>query len=116
MTKKERPTGQGGPGRGQGRKPAQADELLHVLSVRLTRAQREKLERLGGLPWVRAKIDKAKAGLIEPSPQTRQRAPADGAELLVTPLRLNVVQRAKWDELGGGAWLRERIDRARDVR
>ena len=115
MTKTERPTGRGGPGRGKGRKPAPAEKLLHVLSVRLTHAQREKLQRLGGRPWVRAKIDKAKAGLLEPSPQTRQRAPADGAELLVTPLRLNVVQRAKWDELGGASWLRERIDRARKV-
>ena len=30
------------------------------VSVRMTAAQREKLEQLGGPPWVRDKIDKAK--------------------------------------------------------
>ena len=31
-----------------------------TLSVRLTVAQREKLERLGGAVWLRDRIDKAK--------------------------------------------------------
>lgn len=35
------------------------------ITLRLTAAQREKLSRLGGPPWVREKIDKAK----EPTPE-----------------------------------------------
>jgi len=35
------------------------------ITVRLTLPQREKLQRLGGAPWVREKIDKAK----EPAPK-----------------------------------------------
>ena len=50
----------GGPGRGQGRKPLKEGQETVTLSVRLTVAQREKLERLGGAAWLRARIDKAK--------------------------------------------------------
>ena len=50
----------GGPGRGQGRKPVKQGEETVTLSLRVTTAQREKLERLGGAEWVRGKIDKAK--------------------------------------------------------
>lgn len=31
-----------------------------TVSLRMTKAQREKLERLGGAKWVRDRIDKAK--------------------------------------------------------
>ena len=37
----------------------QGEETV-TLSLRVTVAQREKLERLGGAEWVRGKIDKAK--------------------------------------------------------
>ena len=50
----------GGPGRGQGRKPLKEGQETVTLSVRLTVAQREKLERLGGAAWLRDRIDKAK--------------------------------------------------------
>jgi len=50
----------GGPGRGQGRKPLKDGQETVTLSVRLTVAQREKLERLGGAVWLRDRIDKAK--------------------------------------------------------
>lgn len=30
------------------------------VTIKLTQPQREKLERLGGAPWVRERIDKAK--------------------------------------------------------
>jgi hypothetical protein len=47
----------GGPGRGQGRKPLQAGEDTVTVSLRLTPAQREKLDALGGARWIRQKID-----------------------------------------------------------
>jgi len=50
----------GGPGRGQGRKPVAEGEQTVTVSLRMTEAQREKLQRLGGAEWVRQKIDKAK--------------------------------------------------------
>lgn len=50
----------GGPGRGQGRKPLAAGEETVTVSLRVTVAQREKLERLGGAKWVRDRIDRAK--------------------------------------------------------
>lgn len=50
----------GGPGRGQGRKPVKAGEATVTVSLRITEAQRAKLERLGGAEWVRARIDMAK--------------------------------------------------------
>ena len=53
-------TKRGGPGRGQGRKPLKEGQETVTLSVRLTVAQREKLERLGGAAWMRERIDKAK--------------------------------------------------------
>lgn len=51
----------GGPGRGQGRPPVKVGEETVTVSLRMTPAQREKLERLGGAKWVRERIDKAKA-------------------------------------------------------
>ncbi len=53
-------TKRGGPGRGQGRKPVKTGEETVTLSLRVTLPQREKLARLGGAEWVRAKIDKAR--------------------------------------------------------
>ena len=53
-------TKRGGPGRGQGRKPVKRGEETVTLSLRVTVAQREKLERLGGAKWVRDRIDRAK--------------------------------------------------------
>lgn len=50
----------GGPNRGQGRPPVQAGEETITVSLRMTSAQREKLERLGGAKWVRDRIDRAK--------------------------------------------------------
>lgn len=50
----------GGPGRGQGRPPVKAGEETLTVSLRMTPAQREKLERLGGAKWVRDRIDRAK--------------------------------------------------------
>jgi hypothetical protein len=51
----------GGTGRGQGRKPLKEGQETVTLSIRLTVAQRAKLERLGGAAWLRDRIDKAKA-------------------------------------------------------
>jgi hypothetical protein len=53
-------TGRGGPGRGQGRKPKDHSDAMKMVGVRMTDAQKEKLGKLGGAPWVRDKIDKAK--------------------------------------------------------
>jgi hypothetical protein len=50
----------GGPGRGQGRKPTPEADALKVGSIRLTEAQWAKLARLGGVDWLRARIDKAR--------------------------------------------------------
>jgi hypothetical protein len=55
--KTEKRGGRGGPGRGQGRKPLQAGEDTVTVSLRLTPAQREKLDALGGARWIRQKID-----------------------------------------------------------
>lgn len=52
--------GQGGPGRGQGRKPLPEGEAMVPVMVKMKPAQKEKLGLLGGAPWVRQKIDKAK--------------------------------------------------------
>jgi hypothetical protein len=51
----------GGPGRGQGRKPIKEGHETVTVSIRLTVAQRAKLEQLGGAAWLRGRIDKAKA-------------------------------------------------------
>ena len=45
----------------KGRPPLPADQQARVpYNVRLTPAQREKVERLGGAAWVRARIDAAR--------------------------------------------------------
>jgi hypothetical protein len=50
----------GGPNRGQGRRPLQAGEDTVIVSMRMTKPQREKWKRLGSGEWVRLKIDEAK--------------------------------------------------------
>lgn len=52
--------GRGGAGRGQGRKPLDTEDPTVVVSIKMTGTQKEKLQRLGGAPWVRNKIDRAK--------------------------------------------------------
>lgn len=43
-----------------GRPEVQPEDRLQVVSIRLTEAQKAKLERLGGSVWVRDKINRAK--------------------------------------------------------
>jgi hypothetical protein len=43
-----------------GRPEVTPEDRLQVVSIRLTEAQKAKLERLGGSAWVRQKIDRAK--------------------------------------------------------
>jgi len=50
-------TKRGGPGRGQGRKPEEAGQVMRVVCLRVTDRQRAALARLGGGAWVRKKID-----------------------------------------------------------
>lgn len=50
----------GGAGRGQGRKPLQEGAPTVTVSLKMTEPQRDKLGRLGGPTWVRARIDKAR--------------------------------------------------------
>lgn len=57
---KQQTTNRGGAGRGQGRKPIKPGEPTVTVNVRMTDGQRDKLTRLGGAPWVRARIDKAR--------------------------------------------------------
>ncbi|EHR71394.1 hypothetical protein BurJ1DRAFT_2565 [Burkholderiales bacterium JOSHI_001] len=46
--------------RSKGRPRLQEGEETIPVTIRMTRPQRDKLARLGGPPWVRSKIDKAK--------------------------------------------------------
>lgn len=50
----------GGPRPGSGRKPIDAESQTISFPVKMSATQRDKLKRLGGAPWVREKIDKAK--------------------------------------------------------
>lgn len=50
----------GGAGRSQGRKPLSPDSPTIPVTIKMSLEQREKLLRLGGAAWVRARIDKAK--------------------------------------------------------
>ena len=44
-----------------GRPPVPADQQARIpYNVRLTPAQREKVERLGGAAWIRAQIERAR--------------------------------------------------------
>lgn len=53
-------TSRGGARPGSGRKPLVEGEALAPVTIKMSATQREKLARLGGAPWVRQKIDKAK--------------------------------------------------------
>lgn len=53
------PPKHGGARAGAGRKAADGARGLVLVSVRLTRHQREKLRRLGGSVWVRKAVDEA---------------------------------------------------------
>jgi hypothetical protein len=57
---KKKLTGQGGAGRGQGRKPLPEGEAMVPVTVKMKPTQRDKLSRLGGGTWIRQKIDRAK--------------------------------------------------------
>lgn len=49
----------GGPGRGQGRKPLPEDKRTVVVTVRLTPERRDKLRRLGA-HWLAKAVDRAR--------------------------------------------------------
>lgn len=55
--------------RRRGRPALDAEQQTVPITIRLTAGQRSKLERLGGAPWVRKKIDQAK----EPDEPASQR-------------------------------------------
>lgn len=50
----------GGAREGAGRKPKPEADKLMVKSLRLTAAQWDKLAALGGVAWLREKIDRAR--------------------------------------------------------
>lgn len=50
----------GGARPGSGRKPLAEGVATVPVMIKMTEPQRDKLKRLGGAPWVREKIDKAK--------------------------------------------------------
>ncbi len=43
-----------------GRKPLDADSPTVIFSMRMSEKQRAKLDKLGGGPWVRERIDRAR--------------------------------------------------------
>lgn len=54
------------------------------------------------------------SGKIERTPRPRGRKPIDPASpTVIVSVRMSEKQRTKLDKLGGGPWVRERIDRAR---
>jgi hypothetical protein len=54
------PKTNGGARPGAGRKPLQTGVATLPVMIKMTEPQKEKLQRLGGAPWVRDKIDRAK--------------------------------------------------------
>lgn len=50
----------GGARPGSGRKPLAEGVATVPVMIKMTEPQRAKLKRLGGAPWVRERIDKAK--------------------------------------------------------
>lgn len=64
MTKRSthasKPTGHGGAREGAGRPRLQEGADTVVVSTKMSTAQRDKLQRLGGAPWIRERIDKAR--------------------------------------------------------
>jgi hypothetical protein len=55
LGRRERMTERRKPGR-----PPKPDSFTEVVQVRCTKAQREKVDRLGGVAWIRERIDRAK--------------------------------------------------------
>lgn len=53
-------TGRGGPGRGQGRKPAREVAATEVIAVRATTDEKAKFAALGGVEWFRRVLERAK--------------------------------------------------------
>ncbi len=53
-------SGRGGAREGGGRKPLKEGATTVPVVTRMTEEQRDKLAILGGAPWIRARIDKAK--------------------------------------------------------
>lgn len=58
--KTPKPPQHGGARPGAGRKPLAPGEQTTIYTVRLTEAQRTKLEALGGGAWLRERIDRAR--------------------------------------------------------
>lgn len=58
MTQQQRMHGGARPG--AGRKPIAEGETSVIVPIRMTPAQKEKFQRLGGATWVRERIDRAK--------------------------------------------------------
>lgn len=54
----------GGAREGAGRKPTPEADALRVGSIRLTQAQWDKLARLGGVTWLRDKINRARVDAL----------------------------------------------------
>ena len=54
------PKQNGGARVGSGRKPLQPGVATVPVMVKMTELQKEKLKRIGGAPWVRDRIDKAR--------------------------------------------------------
>ncbi len=52
--------GRGGYRPGSGRKRKETSDAMLPVSIKLTEPQKDKLARLGGAPWVRDRIDKAR--------------------------------------------------------
>jgi hypothetical protein len=50
----------GGARPGAGRKPLAEGQETQIVSIRLTKAQRDKLDALGGAAWLRERIDRAR--------------------------------------------------------
>lgn len=70
-------TGQGGPGRGQGRKPALPDEVLKVHALRFSDPDWAEIELQGGAQWLRDTIAKARSARL-------RKARADGMTVSMT--------------------------------
>lgn len=112
MTK---PPDRGGPSRVLGRPPKAPEDRKHPVSLRLTKGQREKLQRIGGHSSLRQAIDKTPLSRALPKvPETRRAGPPADAVYLVTPVRMTDEQREKLEALGGSAWVRRWIDRAKE--
>lgn len=101
--------------RSGGRPKVTSNEKLSPASLRLTQPQIEKLNRLGGAAWVRARIDSAERAGKGSDDRAMGRIHSDDPEiaLRLKTVRLTPAQKVKLARMGGAAWLRRRIERAR---